>query len=507
MNKKNNNTFFINTLIIIFTNFIVKMLGLINKIAITRLLGTNGMSLYILSFPTIMLFISISGFSLNITISKLVSEAIVSRKYSPKKLMKKACLYSFVLSFLVAMIYLIFLKPLTTYFLKNEDLFFPLLAGTPLIMLVGISDGLKGYFTGIKKMNISSFGNLIEQIGRITFSLLFIYIMLPYGIIWATFFCLLSLSFGEICAIIYSLIKIKKYPLEDYTNTKNEGKAILAMAIPTTTSRLIGNFTYFLEPIFYTTILSYIGYQVTDIQTQYTILDAYTIPLLTFISFLPFAVSTAMIPSISEASTLHKTYSLHYYIRKSLTFCLIPSIILAINLFLFAKEYMNLIYGTTEGSNYIKYLTFLFICYYLHIPIVAILQASGYAKKVFITSSFIHIIRLILLVILSFIPTIGLNSILFATTITMILGFIINFYQLIKLTNFKFNFSAIFSIFLISITGFCIAIVLKKVNVNYLFVLCITSILVLGLAIWQKLIWIESFKNLFLKNKKLRKKT
>ena len=50
MNKKQNNTFFINTLIIIITNFVVKMLGLINKIAITRMLGTNGMSLYVYLF-------------------------------------------------------------------------------------------------------------------------------------------------------------------------------------------------------------------------------------------------------------------------------------------------------------------------------------------------------------------------------------------------------------------------------------------------------------------------
>lgn len=120
MNKKQNNTFFINTLIIIITNFVVKMLGLINKIAITRMLGTNGMSLYVLSFPTIMLFISIAGFSLNITISKLVSEAIVSRKYSPKKLVKKSCLYSVLLSFIMLILYLIFLKPLTIHFLKMK---------------------------------------------------------------------------------------------------------------------------------------------------------------------------------------------------------------------------------------------------------------------------------------------------------------------------------------------------------------------------------------------------
>ena len=504
MNKKQNNTFFINTLIIIITNFVVKMLGLINKIAITRMLGTNGMSLYVLSFPTIMLFISIAGFSLNITISKLVPEAIVSRKYSPKKLVKKSCLYSVLLSFIMLILYLIFLKPLTIHFLKNEDLFYPLLAGAPLIMLVGISDGLKGYFTGIKKMHISSLGNLIEQIGRIGFSLIFLYIMLPYGIITATFFCLLALSFGEICAIIYSLIKIKKYPIESYDNTSGEGKAIIAMAVPTTTSRLIGNFTYFLEPILYTTILSYLGYKVTDIQTTYTILDAYTIPLLTFISFLPFALSTAMVPSVSEASALNKTNSLHYYIRKSLTFCLIPSIILSINLFLFANEYMNLIYGTTEGTTYIKYLTFMFICYYLHIPIVAILQASGYAKKVFITSTIIHITRLLLLVVLSFIPCIGLNSVLIATTATMILGFIVNLIQLIKITKFRFQLSSMISLILISIIGFSVAILLKKWDVHYLFILGITSIIILSLAIWQKLIWIESFKQNFLKRKKLR---
>ena len=38
---------------------IVKALGLINKIVITRLLGTEGMSIYIIAFPTIILFINL----------------------------------------------------------------------------------------------------------------------------------------------------------------------------------------------------------------------------------------------------------------------------------------------------------------------------------------------------------------------------------------------------------------------------------------------------------------
>lgn len=488
------NTFFINTLFIIVTNFIVKLLGLVNKITMTRLLGTEGMSLYVLSFPTIMLFVSISGFSLNITISKLVSESLVNRKYSPDKILKKSCLISLILSFFLSLLYLAILKPVTIHLLKNENLYYPLLAGAPLLMLVGVSDGLKGYFSGIKKLNISSMGNLTEQIGRISFSLIFLFIMLPFGVEKAVFFCLLSLSFGELCAIIYCLIKLKKHPTIKYENTKGESKAILKMAVPNTLSRLIGNFTYFLEPIIYTTILVYLGFSVKEIQTTYTIFDAYTIPLLTFFSFIPFAIASAMIPGISESHALNKTESIHYYIRKSFLFCIIPVLILSINLFFFSYEYMNLIYGTSSGASFVRPLTFLFIFYYLQVLITAILQASGYSKKVFISSTIVNFLRLFFIIIFSISSNINLNSILIATTLAMIIGYISNYIMLKKLTHFKFKIKDLLTIIFILLIVTSITYLLKLLNVNFILILIINSTIFIILSIWQKLIQIESLK-------------
>lgn len=488
MKNKIKNPFIINTFFIIITNFIVKLLGLINKITITRLLGTSGMKLYVLSFPTIMLFISIAGFSLYITISKLVSEAIASKKYSPKKIVSLSIKYSLFLSFAVLIIYLLILKPLTIYFLKNPDLYFPLLAGAPLIMLVGVSDGLKGYFAGIKKINIASIGNLIEQLGRISFSIIFLIVMLPRGIIVATTFTILALSIGELCTIVFTLIKIKKYPIPAFDNTVGEKKAILDMAITNTAGRLLGNFTYFLEPILYTTILASLGFSVIDIQTKYTIIDAYTIPLVTFISFLPFAISSAMLPYVSEASALNHQKTIEYYIKRSLLFCLVPAIILAINLFLFANDYMYLIYKTTEGTLYIKYIIFIFICYYIHIPINSILQATGHNKEVFITSSITNILRLILLVIFSHVNFIGLDSIIYATTSTVIIGFLISFILLIKYTKLKFNYSKIISLCLISIFILFLSILLKYFNFKFYLVLLFNSILFCILVLKFKII-------------------
>ena len=78
--EKIENSFLLGTLIILLSGLIVKALGLINKIVITRLLGTEGMSIYILAFPTIILFINLAGFSLNITTSKLIAESIKNQK-------------------------------------------------------------------------------------------------------------------------------------------------------------------------------------------------------------------------------------------------------------------------------------------------------------------------------------------------------------------------------------------------------------------------------------------
>lgn len=501
--KSKKTTFFFNTFFLIVVSFIVKLLGLVNKIAITRVLGTKGMSLYVLSFPTIMLFISISGMSLYLTVGKTVSEAMVNHQYSPKILLKKACKLSLIVSLIVDSIYILLLKPLTIYLLKNESLYYPLLTGALLIPLVGISDGLKGYFNGIKKTFIASLGNLTEQMARISFSLLFLYLMMPKGMVVATTFCLLALSFGEMMAILFSLIKIKKYPPLDFPNTHNETKAILRISLPTTLSRTLGNFTYFLEPILYTLVLSFLGYQINDIHLEYTIIDAYTIPLLTFCSFIPFAIANTIVPAIASALAGKKQESVHYYVQKAFLFSLIPSIFLLINLFFYSNEYMLLIYKTTDGAAYVKYLAVTFVCYYLHIPTIAILQALGKNKTVFITSTISNFLRLFFIIFLSFIPFIGKHSVMIATTMTMVLGFLLDFIQLLKKTHYKINLKNLLNLSLISLICFFVLILFNRFHVNYLIATTVSGIIYFLLCIIYKLFWIESLFSKFKRKKKI----
>ena len=504
--RHNSDSFFLSTLIIIVSGFVIKLLGLINKITMTRMLGTSGMRLYILSFPTIMLFVSISGFSLYITISKLVAESVITKRYSQKKILSESFKLSFLISLIVDIIYFSMLKTLVIYFLKDEDLYFPLLTALLLIPLVGISDGLKGYFNGLKNTMTVAMGNLSEQVARIFFSIALLFITLPYGNVAATTSTLLALSLGELVAIIYCLIKLKKNPPIDFPNTSGELKAILNISIPNTLSRILGNFTYFLEPIIYTCILSYLGYDVLTIHTEYTIIDAYSIPLLTFISFLPVAIASSIVPGLTQAVVKKQSKAINYYIKKVILFSIVPSILLACNLFFYAKDYMNFIYKTTQGTKWVKYFTFVFICYYTHIPIISILQTIGKQTYVFWTSTIINFSRLLLIVILAFTSDNPLDSVIIATVIAMVLGFIIHIIHLFKITKYRTSVTNIINLGCISVLTFGICFILNHFNVNFLIVLCISSVVYFTLCILFKLIWIESLFAFVKKHLKLANK-
>ena len=69
----NKNIFIKSTLILVLGGFLTKILGMIIKVFTTRIVGTEGIGLYMLITPTFNLFITLSQLGFNISISKLVS--------------------------------------------------------------------------------------------------------------------------------------------------------------------------------------------------------------------------------------------------------------------------------------------------------------------------------------------------------------------------------------------------------------------------------------------------
>src|SRR5690606_42098993 len=68
-------TFLQGTLILIIAGMITRLLGFVNRIVIARLIGEEGVGLYMMALPSLFLMITLTQIGLPVAISKRVAEA------------------------------------------------------------------------------------------------------------------------------------------------------------------------------------------------------------------------------------------------------------------------------------------------------------------------------------------------------------------------------------------------------------------------------------------------
>ena len=337
------NKFIKNTFILILGGFITKIMGMIIKIIMTRNITENAMSMYMLTLPTYNLFLTIFTLSLTQVISKLSSE----KKISNKILISNSFIISIFISIVGSIILLLMIKPITIM-LHNKDLYYPLLSSILSLPFISISASIKGYFFGENKMHVVVISNLFEQLLRIIMFML----ILPKinNNILSVSFIVGSNMLSELVAIFTLSIFIPKSNISLRSIRINIAviKDILKIAIPNTLSKLIGVISYFFEPIILTNLLLINGYSNKYISLEYGIINGYTIQLLLLPSFFTNAISTSIIPLISNAYSNRK----YDYIKKKIMQIILLSLSIGISytsIVMYKKEYiMNLIYNTNN---------------------------------------------------------------------------------------------------------------------------------------------------------------
>lgn len=455
------NTLFKNTIIILITSMAIRILGLLNKIILTRSLGNEGISLYSISLPTIMLFLSLSSFSLNNAMIKM------SAKYKSKKIIKIGITYSIISSSFSALILLLILKPLSLVLLKQPNSYYPILLSIPLFYLTAISSILRGYLTGMEKISTTSIANLIEQIFRILFVMMFFHFINSSNIIIYVNASIIAMSFGELMSIFYSFKKIIKIKNNDDINKKTISNGLLEIAIPSTLNSLVSNITFFLEPIIYTFVLSKLSIESNTILFKYSEVTAYSLPLITIFSFIPMSISTLSMPKLSKENSI----KIDDYINKLIIICLIISFYISSILFNFSENIMYLLYKTNNGSILVKKYVWFFIPFYFISPFTTIFLSTNQSKIPFLISTISHFIKLLLILLLPFISD---DSLIISYIISYNIIFISYYILLKNKYKFKINIKDIFFLILITFNVNLIIYLFKTLNFNFIFITIIS---------------------------------
>lgn len=423
------NKFIKSTIILIIGGLITKVLGMIIKIALTRTIGTEGISLYMLVLPTFNLFISLCNLGVPTAITKLISE----RKRSSKKIILPTTFLILIYNIILILILILISRILANSLLHNSNTYYPLMAIGITLPFIAISSIIKGYFFGKEKVFPCSFSNIVEQLARLLLTLFVVSHMMKYGIVIAVTSVVLINIISEFTSIIILMLFLpkEKIKIEDFHRDNKVLKEILGISIPTTAARMIGSTTYFLEPIILTNILKYVGYSNEYITLEYGIINGYVYPLLLLPSFFTMAISSAILPVVSNSYS-NKNYNYtKSKIKQAIFFSLLIGIPVTL-IFIFTPSIpLKLIYNTSLGLNYIPYIAPFFILHYIQAPLTSSLNGMGYSKEAMKGTLYGGIIKIISLIIFS-LCKIGLWSLIISSILNIVIVTIHHIYYVKK---------------------------------------------------------------------------
>ncbi|MEG2322158.1 MAG: polysaccharide biosynthesis protein [Bacilli bacterium] len=420
-----------NTIILIIGGFMTKVLGMIIKIISTRLMGTQGIGLYMLIMPTFMLFITLATLGLPTAISKLVAED----RRNNRNLVFSSFPIIFIINLIIMFIIIIFAKLIANTLLHEPRTYYAILSIGFVLPFISISSVLRGYFFGKQRMLPHVISNTIEDITRLISIILFMPFFVKKGLEFSVAFLVISNIVSELTSILilfFFLPKHFKLAKKDIIPSFNNIKQIMDISLPTTGSRLIGSIGLFFEPIILTFILIKIGYSNTFIINEYGVLNGYVMPLILLPSFFSGAISQALLPIISKSyASNHKKYIITK-IKQAIFFSLLIGLPATIIFTLVPQIPLHLIYNTDEGINYIKVLAPICLLHYIQAPLTVTLQAIGKASIAMKGTFFGMIIRTLALIIGCF-SHIGLWGLVIASSLNIIYITIHHYYWVKKL--------------------------------------------------------------------------
>lgn len=420
MKKYLDNKFILGTIILLTGGFFSKFLGFILKIIITRMIGIEGVELYSLIMPTFGLFITLATFSFPTSISKVVSIP----KRSSKKIIFSIIPISLLLNIITFIIIFLIASPLSSRFLHEPRLYYPLLSISFTLPFIGMSSIIKGYYWGKQRMGIYILSNIVEQIVRISILLWLIPTCLNKSLVLTISVIILVNMLSELSSIIVMLLGLPKninITRDDIKPKKNEIKEILGISIPMTSSKIIGSITHFLEPIILTGILTSVGYSSKYIIREYGILNGYSLSLLLLPQFFTMSISTSLIPELSKYYSIKDYTMCKKRVKQIVSLSLLIGLISTSLIFCIPEYFLKLIYNTTLGSNYIRILAPFFLLYFINTPINNALQALNKSKEAMISTITSSIIKLIVIAILSYLK-IGIYGLIISIIISLLIG-------------------------------------------------------------------------------------
>ncbi|RYL94707.1 stage V sporulation protein B [Sporolactobacillus sp. THM19-2] len=435
--------------ILMAAGLITRILGMINGMILSRVIGDEGVGLFMMAFPAMLLIVTLTELGLPVAISKLVAEA---ETFGDRKKIRLILILSLTIVCLISIILtsaMLLAIPVTAkYLFADTRVVYPLLAITPVIPIVAISSVLRGYFQGIRNMKPYAFSGIVEQVVRISLVVTLANLLMPYGVAYAAAGAMIAGAAGECASLLYMLrmfrksggIRLNMQSLSLLKGSRTTLRRLLNIGLPTMGSRLIGSLSSFLEPMIVSHSLLIAGYSIKTSAELYGQLTGYALTLLLLPGFITHALHISLVPAISEAIVRKDYGMIHYRLNQSLRIAMLTGGLSLVVTFSFAAPLMQMIYEAPEAAYFIHIMAPFFMILYFQAPLHAVLQALDLAKAAMINTLIGAVVKIVTLFLLTSNPEFGIAGTALAICINVVLVTFLHAAVIFKTIGFSLIF-------------------------------------------------------------------
>ncbi|MBP2665302.1 MAG: spoVB, partial [Firmicutes bacterium] len=211
-------------LILTVAGIIVKVIGSVNRIFLSRLLGGEGIGLYQMAYPIYLLALSISSAGIPVAISILVAEKAALQDYRGANRVFKISLCLLTITGFIFSIILYFGAGwlIEHQYVRDPRAYYAIAALAPAIFFVTILSSYRGYFQGMQMMLPTGFSQIAEQFVRVVTMVGFAYVLLPRGLEYAAAGASFGAGPGAIAGLLVLLYFYWKYRKDLHNKIQNQ---------------------------------------------------------------------------------------------------------------------------------------------------------------------------------------------------------------------------------------------------------------------------------------------
>ncbi|MDR0854938.1 MAG: oligosaccharide flippase family protein [Christensenellaceae bacterium] len=412
---------------------LTRAVSFVFKIYLSRTLGAEALGLYQMALSLFFLFAAFSSSGLSTVLSRKLSENRALSGGADFPLFTATLLIGVVVA-VVSCGILVLAKPLLGYIVSDTRAVPLFMLMLPALITTAGYGVIRAWFWGTKKFTAFSSTELMEEILRVIFTLLFVSGVTGF-VSGETGLALAFTVSDAVVAVILLVIFLKS---GGKFAKPSSLKKILKPSLPVTAVKICGSLLGTLIAFIFPIKLMEYGLTQGEATQQFGRVAGMAAPLLFAPNAIIGSLAVVLVPEISEAGASKNTALISKRLNSAIIFSVICSGLFTAVYTLLGKDLTQILFNDTASGEYLTVAAWFLLIMPISQLTTSILNGIGEEKEAFfsfIVSSLVSVAAIWFLT-----PHIGVYAVAAANFLSLSVGAVINLYVLSKKADLQYDF-------------------------------------------------------------------